>query len=168
MRVNLEALARFLVDAKKHTWAAGAQTITPERADFKEIPFTDGHWHYLDSYTRSYARSVLAHGDEVVRYKRRPVWLMSYRGGMLPEFQKDRKLTKETFEFLRKVLLNVDTDFPFRGPAIYIDTGRFEYHNSISGTIADFTGTEVICDRHGDKTKLYQAYYLGGLIVPCR
>jgi hypothetical protein len=162
MKVNLEKLAEFLVKAKQHTWAARADRIEPERPGFKEFIFKDGLWSYRDSYVSK----VMSHGTEVVRYDEWPVWLMSSCGGMMPKFRKDRKLTKETFDFLKEALMQVDTDFPFRGPAIHL--GRFEYQNAISGTIRLFTGTEVICDRHGDKTKLYQAYYIGNLIVPCR
>jgi len=77
MALNLKELAKFLVKAKMGTYAADGAEVSPQRPEFKELEFIEGDWEYRDSY----AGFFFAPGQEVVRYKRKPVWIMSYHGG---------------------------------------------------------------------------------------
>ena len=178
MTFDLEELAEFLVTAKKATYAGdGAEVATPERPGFKELQFTQGDWDYRDSY----AGFFLAPGQEVVRFQGRPVWAMSYTGGMTERFQNDQAfatqyagLTEEELvplfqsEAKQKVLGKVEVTRPFRGPEEFLDTAEWTYQSKTKGDISDFLGEEFIHHRGEDfmhKTVFKQAY-LGGLIVP--
>ena len=167
--INLEELAKFLVKAKKGTYAGDGRELTPERPGFKELEFSDGDWVYRDSYVGFFR----APGQEVVRFQGEPVWTMSYDGGMLPGYREDVAFAKETFGFLKKALLLVPEYAPFRGP------GKFEEHSggirwiyktlleNILHSLTDFHGRETISIYDGTVTKnVFAQRYMGGLVIP--
>src|SRR3989344_4745673 len=86
--INLEELAKFLVRAKKATYAGEGMEATPERPGFKELEFIEGDWIYRDSYVGFFR----APGQEVVRFRGEPVWTMSYDGGMMLDFIDHEKI----------------------------------------------------------------------------
>lgn len=70
-----EQLAGFLVRAKAKTYAGNGKASATQRPGFRELGFSDGAWSYRDSYAGFYS----ATGQEVVRFKGRPVWMMAKR-----------------------------------------------------------------------------------------
>lgn len=160
--INLEKLAEFLVKAKKATYAGEGAEVEAERQGFKELEYKEGKWEYRDSYIGFF----LAPGQEVVRFKGKPVWAMSYSGGIREEHRKDIKFAKKVFSFLKKALSNVSKDMPFRGPVNFdegkiFDKGDFRYFNFIEGNIEDFSGLETITYK-GEE--VFRQKYIGGLV----
>jgi len=75
--------------------------------------------YYEDNYDSFYQ----APGRELAKWKNKNgkrIWQMAYSGGMLNKDgmadinNKDEKLTKETFSFLKEALSNVPREIPFR------------------------------------------------------
>jgi len=163
MQIDLNELARFLVTAKRRTYAGDGKELTnPQRPDFKELVFEDGLWNYRDSYTGYF----MAPGQEVVRFDEKPVWVMSYWGGMLHEFSGDRVLARETFDFLKKALRGVSLDAPFRGPRNFT-LENFRYSSSYEGDITDFNGAESIMkDMEFGARTVFRQKFGGGLVIP--
>ena|SRR3989338_66399 len=158
MQIDLDELARFLVKAKTTAYAGDGKEISPERPGFKELKFSEGIWHYRDSYSGFF----FAPGQEIVRLSTKPVWAMAYSGGMRPEYHGNTEFAKQTFGFLKQALLKVEKTRPFRGPYNF-SAENFEYRDGSEGNITDFRGTERILH---DKKEVFRQYYIGGLIVP--
>lgn len=158
MNVNVDQLAEFLVEAKKRTYAGDGENVPPQRPGFKELELTIGDWNYRDSY----AGFFVFQGQEVVCYQGIPVWAMAYSGGMLPEYQHNNDLATQTFAFLKRALLRIEAERPFRGPQRFRDEDK-EYYNFNQEDIAQFTGREEIIF---GKKKVYQLDYVGGIILP--
>jgi len=158
MGIDFEELANFLVRAKKQAYAGDGNEIPPQRPGFKELEYVEGDMEYRDSYSGFY----FAPGQEVVRFQGRPVWAMSYSGGMRPEYHGQRDFAKQTFMFLKRALSNVKGSRPFRGPENLID-GEWQYTDSSEGDITDFKGTEHIFFMGKE---VFMQCYIGGLIVP--
>jgi hypothetical protein len=157
MALDLKALAAFLVKAKVNTYAGDGTELIPQRPGFTELEFLEGDWAYRDSYQGYF----YAPGQEVVRFKGKPVWEMAYSGGMLKEFHGNLGLAKQTYAFLKKALLLVEAKRPFRGPN-RLTEGDWEYIDRSEGTISDFSGTEHIFYKGKE---VYKQHYIGGLIV---
>jgi hypothetical protein len=157
-KAEIKTLAKFLVKAKLSTYASGkARKLKPQRPGFEEFQFSQKEWSYRDSYAGHYA----ATGQEVVRFKNRPVWSMSYSGGMAKEFHGSAEFTEQTFKFLREALSQVTEAKPFRGPEHFI-RGEFGYINHAYGSMASFNGIEVITHKGRE---VFRQYYIGGLVV---
>ena len=156
--IDLGILAEFLVDAKKAAYAGEGAEVKSQRPGFKELEYKDDRLNleYIDSYTGFF----LAPGQEVVRFDGKPVWVMSYSGGMLGGYREDIKFAKNVFAFLKKALSNVPIKIPFRGPTHYDGQG-FKYRNKIEGDIRDFSGIETI-SYNGEE--VFRQRYIGGLV----
>jgi len=150
--VNLQELARFIVSAKKNTYA-GKGEGRRGTDNSKNLQYEDGDYVYGDRYFGS-ARFG---GEEVVWLKGEPVWLMNYYGGVENKAADSEKV----FVFLRKALLQVSPEKPFRGPPFFRD-GDFEYTNSSIGDVARFKGTERVTLR-GEI--IHTLEYTGGILV---
>jgi hypothetical protein len=157
--LDLGELTQFLLRARKQGWAGSGQKVIvgPQRPGFKEFYYKERNWEYTDSYTGYY----YAPGQEVVRFKDIPVWNMAYNGGMTPEYHGRLKFSKEVNVFLKKALLKVESEKPFRGPTWFVE-GDFEYLNHSEGDISNFKGTERIM--HCGK-EVFKQDYIGGLII---
>ena len=163
--INLEELARFLVKAKKGTYAGDGKEITPERPGFKELEYIEGDWNYRDSYIGFF----MAPGQEVVRFQGKPIWVMSYSGGMTSDFKDDINFAKETFNFLKRALLQVSEEMPFRGPKIFSDEKDWHYQNYFGGDVTNFHGHEKIYTLPPvDEINriVFAQDYIGGLVLP--
>ena len=153
--MNKKSLKEFLQKAKKKTFAS---VIALPRINFdksKEYVYKDGDWVYKDKYFGS----VVDTGQELVFYKERLVWSMSYRGGMI---KGKENLSRKCFSFLKKCLRNAPLDFPVRGPTCY-EKGDFKYKNSWKGNLEDFIGEEMISFKG---KQIYFRNYLGGMGKP--
>lgn len=137
-------LLAFIHKAHKCTYAAPKEVkekyklIPPRRPGYKEFCFLDGDWEYHDSYSGS----EMAPGEETVSFQGKPVWSMSYRGkgveGVTYDFLKE-----EIFPFLKKTLMNISEDLPFRGPREFVE-GDFKYTFEFEGDYSYFRGREAV------------------------
>jgi len=152
MQVNLEELALFVVKAKRNTYA-GRGEGQRQSDDSKNLQYVEGDYVYRDRYFGSERFG----GEEVVWFKEKPVWLMNYYGGI----EKNIVDSERVFAFLRKALLQVSSDRPFRGPRAHKE-GDFEYTDSSSGDITCFHGKEEI--KYCAET-IYRLTYSGGAIT---
>ncbi len=158
MNIDLKKLADFLVNAKTRTYASGQNNnATPQRPNFDELEFKEGDWGYRDSYCGFFR----APGQEVVRFNGKPVWNMSYDGGMVKSFHNDREFAKKTFGFLQKAMSRIDENKPFRGPEKFKE-GDYEYNMKVDGGITDFKGIEKMLFKN---KIVFIQNFMGGLII---
>ena len=155
--IDIQELAEFLVRAKVSTYAGDGKEVAPQRPGFNELEYREGDFEYRDSYTGFYC----APGQEIVRFKGKPIWSMAYNGGMIKKYQSDEAFSSMTFAFLKEALKMIDKSRPFRGPESFID-GDFEYVDETEGDITLFNGCEKILYR-GEK--VFEQHYMGGLIL---
>jgi hypothetical protein len=94
-------------------------------------------------------------GRMVVFDDGRPVWMMVYYGWVVPELD-----ANAVYGVLRRALMEMPEEAPFRGPARYTD-GTFTYSNAWTGDVARFTGEERI-EQAG--ALVYATQYAGGLV----
>ncbi len=132
---NLAEFIEFLVEAKQKTYAGEGQHGPSSRPASVDLPYQRGDYSYLDSYLGGF-RFV---GEEAVWHKGQPVWGMNYYGWMLVESVPDG-----FGEFLKRALLKVTSQAPYRGPATYHE-GDFEYQCQWNGGPERFEGREQIC-----------------------
>ncbi len=158
VEIDLQDLRKFLVKAKRNSWAAGSSEVHAQRPGFQEITFSDCNLNYRDSW----AGDCGFHGSEVVRFagEPEPLWAMSYDGVVFSLHRKP-DFVEQIFSFLKKALLMCHEEKPFRGPAQH-EEADFRYSNECKGDIERFIGTERIFYL-GDK--VYRLNYIGGLII---
>ena len=133
-------LAKFLLDAKRHTYAGMDDDVTMTDALLNgstQLEWQDGDWFYRDIY---YGTSFFA-GLEVVYFKNKPIWSMSYSGGMQPDAQAEEINT--VYKFLRSALMMVSEEFPVRGPSVLSESG-FSYTMTSHGDLESFWGQEDV------------------------
>lgn len=177
LEINLEELANFLVKAKKACWAGGGEEEIVMDSS-KLLTFQKGNFHYTDNYAGYFQIA----GNEFVRWRDFDgprIWQMNYSGGMLPEFQGNKKLAKETDNFLREALSQVTPEAPFRGPlnneerflrthcrGSYKDDKKdLIYEIIVLGDIKRFSGREEI-EQTKNRNTIYSLTFHGGIIIP--
>lgn len=154
MKLDIDELKKFLVEAKTHTYASGGGGVSPQRPKFKELKYRKGDFYYRDSYAGFYQ----APGMEVVYFKEKPIWTMAYSGKIYEEFY-DK--ADDTYTFLRKSMLKVPVEYPFRGPKNYKEDD-FEYRFEFEGNIKLFNGREDIL--LNSKEVFFQDV-IGGIVI---
>lgn len=157
MQIDLEKLANFLVRAKIAAYAGDGKELKPERKDFKELEYSEGDLYYRDSYVGAYR----APGQEVVRENGKPIWVMSYDGGMVEKYYGDTEMTVQAIGFLKVALQAITPDIPYRGPK-ELRKDDWLYTNEIEGDIKGFKGNEKIF--YKDEL-VFEQNYIGGLVV---
>ena len=156
--MDSERLQAFLVKAKRRTYAGlddDATISAPLFPGSKQLEFSERELGYRDIY---FGMAYFV-GQEVVTDNARAVWSMSYAGGASRDIV-DRSRLLAIYAFLRRALLAISDDRPFRGPAQFED-GSFRYLNASQGDVATFHGEEQI---YRDGTKVYGLRYGGGII----
>ena len=150
-------LSAFLVEAKRRTYAGLDDDATVSAQIFPGSKQLEHREHDL-SYRDIYFGMTYFVGQEVVEAGARVIWSMSYAGGLSPGIT-DRGEILAIYAFLRKGLLRIRADSPFRGPPL--EDGDFRYVNAAEGDISEFRGEEQIF-RSG--TRVYGLRYAGGII----
>jgi len=151
--IDKDGLRRFLVKAKKSTYAAGSAASKIVEADRStSLIFEEGSWRYHDNYFGGEPFG----GREVVFLQNKPIYLMVYYGQVI-ETASD---FEDVYRVLQRALSLIPEDRPFRGPESYKE-GDFSYTNTSTGDIDSFFGTETI-SRAG--REIYTARYVGGFI----
>jgi hypothetical protein len=152
--INLNELCKFLVKAKKSTYAAGDVAKKIFEADKSTtLVFEEGDWKYHDNYFGGEPYG----GREVVFFQGQPVYMMVYYGWVIegvPDVQ-------AVYKTLQGALTLIPEDKPFRGPKKYNLDG-VEYINIFEGEIDNFFGEEIIKSKDGNE--IYKAKYIGGLV----
>ncbi len=147
-----ERLRRFLVKAKRNTYASGNNTVKLDDGS-EEFVYENGIYKYRDRY---FGNDPFI-GQEVVFENQVPIWGMNYVGGISDPNVDSGRL----YEFLRQALKRVNEQEPFRGPDWY-DNGEFTYWNSVIGQESNFfIGRENISLGFRE---IYECIYHGGLI----
>jgi hypothetical protein len=152
--IDKKQLCRFLVEAKKATYAAGEAARKVIEVDKSTtLFFEDGDWKYHDNYFGGEPYG----GREVVFLQNLPVYIMVYYGWIDESVSEE----KSVYKVLQCALTLVPEDRPFRGPKKYNQDG-LEYVNISAGEIDNFFGEETISSADGKE--IYKAKYLGGLV----
>lgn len=149
---SVKELINFIHEAHLHTYAAEknvskhykVDSFLPSHIDFE---YKKGVWTYRDSYVGFYWPP----GKEIVLYKDKPCWCMSYQGMLIGEYSEER--ADQVYQFLKNCLKHTPKEKPFRGPGTYHE-GGFTYKFSMKGDAYYFTGREEIYE--SDKLVFFQ------------
>lgn len=151
-------LPTFLVEAKRRTYAGlddDATIAAPIVPGSKQLEYRDHDLHYRDIY---FGMTYFV-GQEVVSNGQKAIWSMSYAGGTSSDL-KGRDEVLAVYAFLRKALLGVSAERPFRGPAHH-EEGDYRYDNVSEGELAAFHGSEQVFLRG---RQVYALRYSGGIL----
>jgi hypothetical protein len=152
-----EDLARFLVRAKIHTYAAGEAgglaVAAPALQGAHQFEYREGDLLYRDIY---FGEAFFA-GQEVVYRGIHPIWSMCYAGGWTANLT-DPADMERLGGILQAALREVPAEHPYRGPVHYT-SGDYAYRNEPSGDITRFCGVERISS---SSRSLYELRYCGG------
>jgi hypothetical protein len=151
MNVNVTELSRFIVRAKRATYAGNGELSPSSRPGSKDLHYADGGFLYVDSYLGS--RDFI--GEEAVWHDGVALWGMNYVGNMLVPEIPDGLIT-----FLKEALAAVEPDAPFRGPR-QLSRDGFAYRCDWQGTLERFSGAEEI---NLDGRPVYELSFHGGVL----
>lgn len=108
-------------------------------------------------------------GITVVRFKGKACFTMNYHGEIMPGLSDETRRLVETC--LKEALMQLDPEFPIRGPGCYLHSGATEgtvdvgYYNVPTGDLTRFTCGEWITGGvDPNSAKLYRAEFVGGLV----
>lgn len=144
------SFSRFLVEAKRNTYASGAKPR--KKGGFDELTYKKGDLLYTDRWSGSNPFG----GEEVVRKAGSIIWIMNYYGRTFSTKVDNKKVVGH----LRKALKHVTAGMPFRGPPRF-EKAELLYINKRQGNISRFSGIERIL--HKGK-EVYRLDYHGGEI----
>lgn len=157
MKVDLEQLTNFIIEAHKAGYASGQENIWKKQSDGSTaITYQNKDWLFHDNYFGGEPYG----GREVVFYRNKPVFMMAYYG-RISDKSYDNQII---YSFLQKALKSFPEDRPFRGPKILQEeTGgkAMKYENNWQGEIDYFSGQEKVFI---DDKEVYEAKYAGGLV----
>jgi hypothetical protein len=153
-----DELIHFLLHAKRQTCPGQGdeRTVAPllpgaRQQEYYEAPFL------FRAISFGLASFV---GQETVYFRERPIWAMSYAGGILPTLSHAEEI-HHLYIFLQQALQLVTYERPFRGPQRYC-AEPYRYLDSTQGDITRFRGEEIIVRAN---IRLYDARYAGGLLA---
>jgi len=96
-----------------------------------------------------------------VYFKDKPSWTMAYGGtGQLEGYE---EIVKPTFTFLKKALMLVSPQMPFREPQEYSEDDWKYAFRLLRGDITDFLGEEDIINGNN---KVFTQTVIGRLVLP--
>jgi hypothetical protein len=150
--MNEEELRQFLFDSNQAGYGSGEEKRwIKELNGSTSISYKRDDWKSHDNFFGGEPYG----GRIIVSYKNRPVWMMVYYGFIVPGIKPDL-----VYEILKKALLKMPKDAPFRGPKKFEDSG-LSYLNEWIGDIENYSGEEKIFQ---GKKMIYKADYMGGLV----
>jgi Domain of unknown function (DUF5680) len=150
------AFTAFLVEAKRSAQPVGNQAAVQSMLPgATQLQYSRGSYTYRNVY---YGVEKFA-GQETVHFDNRPVWSMSYAGGLITHYMWDLQ-PQWIYAVLRTALAQVSEELPYRGPLKYEYYG-FEYSNHPLGHLAEFLGEETIKYRDA---QVYHLWYIGGFL----
>ncbi len=153
----IQLMRDFLVEAKRHTYAAQGDdaSVVPLLPGSRQLEYGDPSFFYRDVYF-GVAYFV---GQETVYHQGKPCWAMSYAGGV------DSAITamdevRAIYASLREALRQVSREHIFRGPPTFRD-GGYTYENAFDGDFETFRGAEFIRQKG---RVVYTLNYSGGVL----
>lgn len=157
MSFNHELLTKFLVEAKRNTYASQSDdaSVQPILNGSKQLEYRNGDYFYRDIYFGS----AFFVGQETVEFENRSIWSMVYSGGVIIP-NADWDSIGPIYGFLRQALRLVDAKSIYRGPA-HFKSGNYIFKNEYEGTLDCFHGKEIILM---DGQKVYELRYNGGVV----
>ncbi len=153
MHLDLDALAAFIVAAKRATYVGEGQPSAPSRPGAHDLTFAAGPFTYRDSYFGG----TEFHGQEVVWCSGDAVWAMSYHGYVIRPLLIDAARAGAT---IKAALAAMYQEGRFLGGFEWIGA-HGTYRDNSTGNVARFTGREVI---EVGNVEAYALEYFGGLI----
>lgn len=160
MDFDKNAFLKFLWRAHQNTYAAPDEIGKHHKSDKYVLPgfagyvFSDGEWKYHDSYSgRRWPP-----GREVVFFKDKPIWTMSYQGKVSDGL--DDQEVNLVYSFLKTALRKADPLTPLRGPLQFSD-GDLEYVFKFRGDYSYFVGKEIVTK---DGVELFFQDVMGSII----
>lgn len=149
--INNSDIEKFLLKANK-PHADSTAEMRKEENGSRTILFADGDWSMIDNFFGGEPYG----GQQVVFYKKEPVWICVYYGRVL-----ETSLSPDVvYDFLREALQYPDKNKPQRGPESY-KKDNLEYRNFQEGDLDDYSGRETILE---DGKEIYWAKFMGGLV----
>jgi len=150
--MNKQALSQFLFDLNQAGFGSGEEKKWLKESDGStSIPYQKGDWQSHDNFFGGEPYG----GRIIVSYKNKPVWMMIYYG-----FVKESIKPDLVYAILKKALMKMPKEAPFRGPKKFEDSGLL-YLNKWVGDVKNYSGEEQIFQ--GEKM-IYKANYMGGLV----
>lgn len=146
--MNQTELIQFLCEAKRHTYASGANRVMGSRPNAQDFLYEKDELKYIDTCLGT--EQIV--GEEAIWQDNQPIWGMNYTGRVVGEGYDP--------EFLLEALRRVKEDLPYRGPR-FLELGEFTYKCRVEGDFDWFVGCEKIL-RKG--VKVYEAMFQGGII----
>ncbi len=146
-------LSEFLIQAKVNTYAAWEKaTKIKEQDNSTTLIYTEWDWKYHDNYFwwEPYG------WREVVFYKNKPLWMMTYYGWV----ESSANNIQWIYTILQWSLRNIPKDFPCRWPQEYQEW-NYTYKNKYNWTLERFSWEEII---ELDWIQVYKATYMGWFI----
>jgi hypothetical protein len=157
MKIDLKQLISFITEANKAGYASGQDNVWKKQPDGSTtITYKNEDWLFCDNYFGGEPYG----GREVVFYRNKPVFIMTYYGRICDKTFDNKVI----YSFLQKALKLFPEDRPFRGPEIFheeIGGKTMKYENDWQGEIDYFSGEEKIFI---DDKEVYEAKYAGGLV----
>lgn len=151
--MNRKKLLQFLLKARTKTYAGNGGRAQPAFSGSNQLEYKEEDWLYRDIYYSGRGKFM---GLEVVYYKRKPVWSMSYYGSCKEQPE------QEIYDFLKQALLE-----NWKSARIWKEVewkkGNYKYtcQPDFEGSIEEFAGVEKIFK---EGRKIYQLFYAGALI----
>lgn len=150
--MNKQALNQFLYDANQAGYGSGEEKQWIKESDGStSIPYQKGDWQSHDNFFGGEPYG----GRIIVSYKNKPVWMMVYYGFVKEDIKPDL-----VYIILKKALLKMPKEAPFRGPKKFENNG-LRYSNNWIGNVENYSGEEQIFQA---EKLIYKANYMGGLI----
>ena len=153
--VDLDALNRFVVLAKRQTYVGDGVRAEPSRVGAHDLTFSDGRWSYRDSY---FGGTDFI-GQETVWLEDEPVWAMNYYGYITRPDLIDGARAGATIKGALSTMYAAGRflgGWEWSGPhGVYRDDSK--------GDVAHFAGRETIVV---GGVEAYALDYHGGLIKP--
>jgi len=150
--MDIEKLRAFLVDANKHTYSTGNESLNKKEVDKSTtITYEKEEWKFHDNFFGGEPYG----GRVVVFYQNNPVWIMVYYGLI-----DSQNAPEAVYPVLQQALRHMPEESPFRGPKELID-GEYIYRNTWTGSVEKYSGKEIILK---NKKEIYWATYMGGLV----
>jgi Domain of unknown function (DUF5680) len=151
------AFIDFLIEAKRHTYAAGMPPTGSSRRASKDLGYAYGDYEYLDSYFGA-AEFI---GQELVYRKGIPIWGMNYYGRATADADDGEQSDAVGMgDVLHAALMKPPLEAPYRGPRSLV-MGDCAYRCDWTGLLEGFHGEEEIL-RSGER--IYFLRFHGGSI----
>ena len=153
--MDLAALNRFIVAAKRATYVGNGEQAAPSRPRSRDLVFSDGSWSYRDSYFGG--TDFL--GQETVWRDGEPVWAMNYYGYITRPDLIDGQRAGATIKGALSAMYEEGRflgGWEWTGP-------QGTYRDGSTGDVAHFHGREAITV---GGVEAYALDYFGGLVKP--